>query len=141
MARHELPEHLLKHPRRKQRSTTVPRIKNPKKAPERLRKLWKPIVEAAMRGVLTNKNLDTLPKRNKMRIIWGEKGAPDGFPRNISRGRKGVDKSLGLLYNCDLVLLYCFEHGLSDYSPSMLYKQRMSVMHQIGRLENDWERF
>ena len=132
MARHESPEHLLKHPRTKRRSTTVPRIANPKRASIRKRKKWKPIVDAAMQGVLTNDNLDTLPIRNKMRIKWGPEGAPEGFPRAVVRN---VDNSGANLYNCDLVLLYCYEAGLSDYSPTMLYKQRISYMRQMNEIE------
>jgi hypothetical protein len=129
MGRNKKPDHELLHPRYKRKSFTCGEV-NPD-APEPTKatlKRWKPIFDACCKAVLTNETLHAQPIKNKIRINWGPKGAPEGFPghgRNVGGSRE---------YNAETVLLWMYENKLSPYNPSMLYRSRLSLMHSINKL-------
>ena len=129
MARPKLDDSLLKHPRRIRKSplrssaTTIPK---PSKAEK---KKWQVLANACIAAVLANDRTDNLGIKTKVTIFFAKKAKkPVGWPigRIVERNGNGV----AIAYNAELLLVFLYEHGLTPYTPTMLYECKRGLLNE-----------
>jgi len=135
MARPELPIELLKHPRKKRKSTTVPTQRvGPIPSAKEIKK-WKPLVDACTIAIATNKPLHLQPIKNKVRLkFW--KSAPKGFPK--SRIVDEIDGMVVCEYNAEILLLWMYERHLAPYTPNEIYTMRQAYLTSLSNSVNNY---
>ncbi len=118
------------------KSFTKPEKHPEKKQSVRAIKRYKKLIDMVIKVIAQDTSdlaKDGYP-RSRIKINWGRAGEPDWCPKSNTVDKDGIKS-----YNACMVLLALYENGYTEYTPSIIFRERQAFLYQINILEKEFE--
>ena len=139
MARPLLDESQLKHKRRIRKSPNKFHASTIPVASKAAIKRCQPLTNLCIAAVLANEREDNKGIKTKVEVFFAN-GAkkPDNFP--IGRTVSKTDKGTAISYNAELLLVWLYDRGLTQFTPHDLYRAKSGLLTYLEKsIDSVWE--